>query len=106
MNSNTEVILDPFTMPVAGMIFVLLVILISGMFKLLHPLVVRLGAPADGRVEEQAAASLAAAEEVADLRRAVEGLQSEVARLSEQQQFTERLLEARPRANEWAEERD
>ena len=98
--------LDLFTMPIAGMIFVLLVILISGMFKLLQPLAVRIGAPEDPRLEERAAELLAAAEEVAELRQAVEGLQSEVARLSEQQQFTERLLEARPGANEWAGKQD
>lgn len=105
-NSRPEVILDPFTMPYAGMIFVLLVILMSGMFKLLQPLAARFGSPEDPRLEDRTEGSLAGAEEIAELRQAVEDLHSEVARLSEKQQFTERLLEARPPVNEWAAEQD
>jgi hypothetical protein len=87
--------MDMYTVPVAGMIFVLLIVLIGGGFKLLGQMGPRLGAAMDQWLAERRARSLVSAEEVAELRRTVDELQRELLRLSEQQQFTERLLEDR-----------
>ena len=98
--------MDLTNMPIAGMIFILLFVLITGGLKLLHPVSTRLGAAMDQWLAERRAGSLGSSEEIADLRRAVEELQRELLRLSEQQQFTERLLEDRTPAAEWVGEKD
>ena len=83
-----------FTMPFAGMAFVLLLITIVGGLKLLEPVANSLAAMIDRRAQG-ADPELLSPSEVEDLRRSVEELQSEVHRLTEAQEFTERLLEAR-----------
>jgi hypothetical protein len=106
--------MDPFTMPIAGMIFILLFVAIVGGLMLLRPVAARLGGVSDPGLTERQAASLASADEVDELRRTVEELQTELARLAEQQQFTERLLEDRSSAGssgagssgDWAAESD
>lgn len=87
--------MSPFTVPIAGMIFILLMILITGGLKLLSPVATNLGAAMEQWLADRRAGSLVSAEEVAELRREVEEMQTELLRLTEGQQFMERLLEER-----------
>jgi hypothetical protein len=82
--------------PIAGMVFSLLLALIVGGFVLMYPLTKRLGKLIELRLEERRSerGGAVAAGEVERLRRVVEGLQAEVAGLAERQEFTERLLES------------
>jgi hypothetical protein len=79
--------------PLAGMLFSLLVVLIIGGLILLFPLSKRLGQLIELRLEERRAGDTLPAAELEELRRSVESLQAEVSRIAERQQFTERLLE-------------
>jgi hypothetical protein len=82
--------------PIAGMVFSLLLALIVGGFVLMYPLTKRLGKLIELRLEERRSerGGGAAGGDVEALRRVVEGLQAEVAALAERQEFTERLLES------------
>ncbi len=81
--------MDPVIL--AGMIFSIVVIMLIGGFVLLFPLTRQLGAYLEKRMlSENSEASRA---QLAHLARAVEHLTDEVARLSDRQDFTERLLE-------------
>lgn len=81
--------------PIAGMIFILLATLIAAGRKLLEPLMPRLGEAMDQRLEERRAGTAGSSTEMAELREVVEEMQKELLRLSEQQEFTQRLLEDR-----------
>lgn len=78
--------------PLAGMLFSLLVVLVIGGFILLFPLARRLGTLLELYVEERRKSEFPPPE-LEDIRRVVDSLQSEVERLRERQEFTERLLE-------------
>lgn len=82
--------------PIAGMLFSLLLVLIIGGFVLLYPLSKRLGQLLELRLEERRARppGAVAAAEVQQLSELVSALQVEVAALVERQEFTERLLES------------
>jgi Tfp pilus assembly protein PilO len=80
--------------PLAGMLFSLLMVLIIGGLILLYPLSRRLGQLIELRMDERRAGGTLPAEELEELARVVESLQAELAQLQERQQFTERLLEA------------
>jgi hypothetical protein len=81
--------MDPVIL--AGMIFSVVVIMLIGGFVLLFPLTRQLGAYLEKRM--LAENSEASRGQLAQLARAVENLGDEVARLSDRQDFTERLLE-------------
>ncbi len=85
--------MDPFLLQ--AMIFSIVVIVLLGGFTLLFPLTRQLGKILDKKYLEDGTDGTNA-EEVAALRRAVQALTGDVKRLSEQQEFTEKLLE-RPR---------
>ena len=89
--------------PIAGMIFSLLMVLLIGGFILLVPLSKRLGQLLEMRLQQQRSGDVLPADQLEDLRRMVESIQSEVALLSERQQFTERLLERGDRTRVGAE---
>jgi hypothetical protein len=80
--------------PIAGMVFSLLLALIIGGFVLMYPLSKRLGQLIELRLEERRheREGTQPAGEVERLLGAVEALQREVAGLAERQEFTERLL--------------
>lgn len=90
-------------LPIAGMIFSLLLALIIGGFILVFPLTRRLGKLLEIRMEERRQAVEAEAgpsvprRDLAVLRDVIEALQGEVAALAERQQFVEGLLERGPR---------
>ena len=73
------------------MIFSIVVIVLVGGFTLLFPLTRQLGKVLEKYLEDGTDGTNA--EEVAALRRAVQALTGDVERLSERQDFTERLLE-------------
>jgi hypothetical protein len=79
---------------IAGMILSLLMVLAIGGMILLYPLTRRLGALMEQRLAEKSG-TLSDAQEVRELRRAVEYLQGEVARLSEEQEFMDSLMKGR-----------
>lgn len=84
-------------LPLAGMLFSLLVVLIIAGSILTFPIMRRLGKLLEMRIEERRqdgpqAGRLESAELDA-LREIVEGLQTDVDRLAERQAFAERLLE-------------
>ncbi len=82
--------------PIAGMIFSLLLALIIGGFVLMYPLTRRLGQLIELRLEERRTgkddAAIAAA--LNQLRMTLESIQREVSLLQERQDFTDRLLES------------
>lgn len=78
--------------PLAGMLFALLVVLIIAGTILMLPVMRRLGRLLETKSEEQRRAALPA-KELAGLQEAIEGLEAEVSRLAERQAFTDRLLE-------------
>jgi hypothetical protein len=78
-------------MAIVGMIFTLVVLVMIGGFILLFPLSRQLVTLLHRRLEKGDAPAQEG--QVAALTRAVESLRDEVARLSERQEFTERLLE-------------
>lgn len=79
--------------PLAGMLFSLLMVLIIGGFILLFPLSKRLGQLLEMRLAERREGALPP-EDAAVLLETLQALQEEMARLSERQAFTERLLES------------
>lgn len=87
--------MDPVIIP--SMIFCLVVIMLIGGFVLLAPLTRRLGVLLEHRMLAEDKAERAA--DVEALAQAVESLRYEVERLSDRQEFTEKLLE-RPRSEE------
>lgn len=80
--------------PIAGMLFSLLVVLVIGGLILLFPISRRLGRFLEIRIDERMEWDTLPRETLDELRDLVEGLQSEVARLGERQRFVERLLES------------
>lgn len=80
-------------LPLAGMLFSLLMVLIIGGFILLIPLSRRLGQLLEMRLEQQRTGALAS-EDATALLETVRALQDQVELLSERQAFTERLLES------------
>lgn len=86
--------MPPDIIPFAGMIFSLLMVLIIGGFILLFPLSKRLGQLIEMRLDERRVRETLPDAELEELRRIVESLQSEVALLTERQEFTERLLDS------------
>ncbi len=85
-------------LPLAGMVFSLLIVLVIGGFILLFPLSKRLGQLLEMRLEERREGVLPP-EDVAVLLETVQTLQDEVERLAERQAFTERLLESGSRSS-------
>lgn len=83
--------------PLAGMLFSLLMVLIIAGSILMFPIMRRLGRLLEMRIEGRRKGPVDPAspssEELRSLRELVEGLQAEVGRLAERQEFTERLLE-------------
>ncbi len=82
--------MDPFILQ--AMIFSIIVIVLLAGFALLFPLTRQLGKVLEKKYLEDGTGGTNA-EEVAALRRAVQALTGDVERLSERQDFTERLLE-------------
>jgi hypothetical protein len=82
--------MDPFILQ--GMIFSIVVIVLLGGYALLYPLTRQLGKVLEKKLLEDGTGGTNP-EEIAALRRAVEALTGDVERLSERQDFTERLLE-------------
>jgi Tfp pilus assembly protein PilO len=80
-------------LPIAGMIFSLLMVLVIGGFILLYPLSKRLGKLIELRLEERRAGSALPEEQLQVLADVVAGLQEQLERIEERQAFTERLLE-------------
>lgn len=87
-------------MPVVGMVFILLVLMLIGGFILLLPLTRRLGAYLEQRLEQGKAG--ATNPEIRQLRAAVGALQAEIERLAERQEFTESLLASPSRSSSGA----
>ena len=79
--------------PLAGMLFSLLMVLIIGGLILLFPISRRLGKFLEVRIEERMEWDTLPKEAFNELMDVVEELQNEVQRLSDRQQFMERLLE-------------
>lgn len=80
-------------LPLAGMLFSLLMVLVIGGLILLFPISRRLGRFLEIRIEERMEWDTLPKEAFNELMGVVEELQNEVQRLSERQQFVERLLE-------------
>ena len=80
-------------LPLAGMVFSLLTILLIGGFILLFPVARQLGKYLEAKIEERTEWGGLPEESLDELQSAVQGLEREVARLSERQVFLERLLE-------------
>lgn len=79
----------------AGMLFVLILVAMTGGFVLLFPISRRLGALLEERLTERKRPAALPAAEVQQLREALLELQSQVEALAERQEFTESLLEER-----------
>ncbi len=79
--------------PLAGMLFSLLVILVIGGLILLFPISRRLGKFLEIRIDERMEWDTLPKEAFTEMMDVVEELQEEVARLKDRQQFVERLLE-------------
>lgn len=79
--------------PLSGMLFSLLMVLVIGGLILLFPISRRLGKFLEIRIEERMEWDTLPKEAFNELMDVVEELQNEVARLSDRQQFVERLLE-------------
>ncbi len=88
--------MDPFILQ--AMIFSIVVIVLLGGFTLLFPLTRQLGRVLERMYLEDGTGGTNA-EEIAALRRAVQAISGDVARLTERQDFTERLIEG-PRAED------
>ena len=82
--------MDPFILQ--AMIFSIIVIVLLAGFALLFPLTRQLGKVLEKKYLEDGTGGTNA-QEVAALRRAVQALTGDVERLSERQDFTEKLLE-------------
>ncbi|NIP81242.1 MAG: hypothetical protein GWM90_19315 [Gemmatimonadetes bacterium] len=79
--------------PLAGMLFSLLMVLVIGGLILLFPISRRLGKFLEIRIDERMEWDTLPKEAFNELMDVVEELQNEVQRLSDRQQFIERLLE-------------
>ncbi len=79
--------------PIAGMLFSLLMVLVIGGLILLFPISRRLGKFLEIRIDERMEWDTLPKDAFNELMDVVEELQSEVARLGERQRFVERLLE-------------
>ncbi|MDX1673570.1 MAG: hypothetical protein R3314_02115 [Longimicrobiales bacterium] len=79
--------------PIAGMLFSLLMVLVIGGLILLFPISRRLGKFLEIRIDERMEWNTLPKESLNELVDIVEELQTEVKRLSDRQQFVERLLE-------------
>ena len=79
--------------PLAGMLFSLLMVLVIGGLILLFPISRRLGKFLEIRIDERMEWDTLPKDAFNELMDVVEELQSEVARLKDRQQFVERLLE-------------
>lgn len=79
--------------PLAGMLFSLLMVLVVGGLILLFPIARRLGKFLEIRIDERMEWDTLPKEAFDELMDVVEELQTEVARLGERQKFVERLLE-------------
>jgi hypothetical protein len=78
----------------AGMIFVLILVVLVGGGILLYPLSRRLGALLESRIENEMQPG---GSELGELRELVAALAEQVERLSDRQAFTEQVLESRSR---------
>lgn len=76
----------------AGMAFTLILALLIGGFILLYPLSRKLGQLLEQRMGVKPQLDEEARLELADLRQMVEGMQADLRRLYERQEFVERLL--------------
>lgn len=76
----------------AGMAFTLILALLIGGFVLLYPLSRKLGQLLEQRMGVKPQLDEEARLELADLRQMVEGMQADLRRLYERQEFVERLL--------------
>ena len=79
--------------PLAGMLFSLLMVLVIGGLILLFPISRRLGKFLEIRIDERMEWDTLPKDAFNELMDVVEELQNEVARLKDRQQFVERLLE-------------
>ena len=79
--------------PLAGMLFSLLMVLVIGGLILLFPISRRLGKFLELRIDERMEWDTLPRETLDELREIVGELQSEVTRLADRQRFVERLLE-------------
>lgn len=80
-------------LPLAGMLFSLLMVLVIGGLILLFPISRRLGKFLELRIDERMEWDTLPKDAFNELMDVVEELQHEVARLGERQKFVERLLE-------------
>ena len=80
--------------PIAGMLFSLLMVLVVGGLILLFPISRRLGKFLEIRIDERMEWDTLPKQTLGELRDIVEELQSEVVRLAERQKFVEHLLES------------
>lgn len=79
--------------PIAGMLFSLLMVLVIGGLILLFPISRRLGKFLELRIDERMEWDTLPRETLEELRDIVADLQTEVGRLGDRQRFVERLLE-------------
>jgi len=84
--------MDPVIIP--SMIFTIAVIMLIGGFVTLFPVTRRLGAFLESKLRDKEPPATPAPD-LARLLDAIQGLESEVRRLNERQEFTERLLAGR-----------
>lgn len=84
--------MDPVIIP--SMIFTIAVIMLIGGFVTLFPVTRRLGAFLESKLREKEPPATQSPD-LARLLDAIQGLESEVRRLNERQEFTERLLAGR-----------
>lgn len=87
---NRGLTMDPNA--IAGMAFTLILALFIGGFVLLFPLSRKLGQLLEQRMGVKPQLDDAAARELSDLRQLVEGMQADLGRLRERQEFVEHLL--------------
>jgi hypothetical protein len=84
--------MDP--MAIAGMIFVLVLVLFIGGFIVLSPITRRLGLLLESRLQKEKLEG-PSSEELKELQQVIQGLEAEIRRLSDRQDFTEKLLSSR-----------
>lgn len=85
--------MDP--MGLAGMVFVLLLVMLVGGIVMLLPLSRRLGALLEARLADRNAAPTLEQEQLLELREAIANLTTELQRVTDRQEFTEKLLSQR-----------
>ena len=79
----------------AGMVFTLLLALLAGGFILLFPLSRRLGALMEARLADRNAAPQLDQEQLLELREALANVTTELQRVTDRQEFMEKLLSQR-----------